>query len=217
MGKVMQLLLRTLAAIVILIGLLRPIHGNDEAAADASLKADSTNAPAEPTPQAVDVGATKPAHRFGPYYLTGQPAPTDLDQWKRLGIGTVINLRMPNEIDWDEQAAVEALGMKYVSIPFAGPDTLTENKLKAVLRLLRPVRDRDQARPGGTAAEKPEPILLHCASSNRVGAIWYAHRILHDGLHPNAALKEAKTVGLRTMGYLVPVDRYIERQTTTRK
>ena len=163
----------------------------------------------------VEVGDTKPAHQCGAFYLAGQPAKEDLAKWKARGVRTVINLRMPQETDWNERAAVEALGMKYVSVPFAGPDTLSHKKIRDALHALRTGRFSDQsngdALPNKNKNAKPQPILLHCASSNRVGAIWYAHRILHDDWEPEAALKEAKTVGLRTMGYLEPVEAYIER------
>jgi hypothetical protein len=36
------------------------------------------------------------------------------------------------------------------------------------------------------------PLLLHCASANRVGAVWLAHRVLDGGLSYDAALREAE-------------------------
>lgn len=44
-----------------------------------------------------------------------------------------------------------------------------------------------------------KPLLLHCHSANRVGAIWLAHRVLDDGLMLAAAEREATLVGLNTM------------------
>ena len=43
--------------------------------------------------------------------------------------------------------------------------------------------------------------MLHCASGNRVGAVWLAYRVLDEGLEPGAALEEARTIGLRSAGY----------------
>ena len=175
-----------------------------------SVRAERKAEQCELTP--VKVGGTKPAHQCGNIFLAGQPAKDDLAKWKARGVRTVINLRMPDETDWDERAAVEALGMKYISVPFGGPDTLTVKKMHSALRALRTGRFSDQS--NGDALEKRKhnaKVLLHCASSNRVGAIWYAHRILHEGLEPKAALQEAKAAGLRTMGYLEPVEKYIER------
>ena len=40
------------------------------------------------------------------------------------------------------------------------------------------------------------PILIHCASSNRVGALWYIHQVLNGGENEDAALAEGKKAGL---------------------
>jgi protein tyrosine phosphatase (PTP) superfamily phosphohydrolase (DUF442 family) len=131
----------------------------------------------------VQVGAANPVHQHGRYYLAGQPAEGDFAEWKTKGVRTVISLRTPGEIDWDEKAAVEAQGMKFVSIPFRGVDTLGDKQIEEALAAL--------------TEDGESGVLLHCGTSNRVGAIWYAHRIRHDGLSPEAALEEAKQIGLR--------------------
>ena len=43
--------------------------------------------------------------------------------------------------------------------------------------------------------------MLDCASANRVGEFWLAHRVLNDKLDVAAAHSEAKEVGLRTPAY----------------
>jgi uncharacterized protein (TIGR01244 family) len=144
--------------------------------------------------EAIDGGEAQPAHKSGKYYLAGQPAEGEFADWKAKGVRTVISLRTPGEIDWDEKAAVEAQGMKFVSIPFRGADTLGDAQIEAALKEL--------------ADESNGPILLHCGSSNRVGAIWYAHRIRHDGLTPEAALAEAKQAGLRSPALTEVIDAY---------
>jgi protein tyrosine phosphatase (PTP) superfamily phosphohydrolase (DUF442 family) len=144
--------------------------------------------------EAIDGGAAQPAHRIGKYFLAGQPAEGEFADWKAKGVRTVISLRTPGEINWDEKAAVEAQGMKFVSIPFRGADTLGDSQIEAALKEM--------------ANETNGPILLHCGTSNRVGAIWYAHRIRHDGLTPEAALAEAKQVGLRNTSLTDVIDAY---------
>jgi protein tyrosine phosphatase (PTP) superfamily phosphohydrolase (DUF442 family) len=111
-------------------------------------------------------------------------------------VQTVISLRTPGEIDWDEKAAVEAQGLKFVSIPFRGADTLGDSQIEAALKEM--------------ANEANGSILLPCGTSNRVGAIWYAHRIRHDGLSPEAALEEAKEVGLRNTSLTDVINAYCE-------
>ena len=61
---------------------------------------------AQPVPatklESLEVGAAKPVHQHGKYYLAGQPAAEDFATWKEKGVRTVITLRTPGEIDWDE-------------------------------------------------------------------------------------------------------------------
>jgi len=40
------------------------------------------------------------------------------------------------------------------------------------------------------------PLLIHCASANRVGAMWTMYRIL-DGVPPKIAFEEGRTIGLQ--------------------
>ena len=57
----------------------------------------------------------------------GQPSPDQLKRIEEAGYRTVITLRAESEPgDEGEQAAVERLGMKFVSIPVPGPAGLTE-------------------------------------------------------------------------------------------
>jgi uncharacterized protein (TIGR01244 family) len=79
-----------------------------------------------------------------------------LSQAAREDVVQVINLCPPAEMTWDEQAAAEQMGMTYHNIPVAGPSDLSDDNVQRLLELL------DEA-PGVT--------LLHCASSNRVGAL----------------------------------------------
>ncbi len=113
------------------------------------------------------------------------------------GVKTVVCLRKPGEVDYDEQAAVEAAGMNFVSIPFDTADELTDD-----------VFDRVRA----TLAEHgDEPLVLHCGRANRVGAVWMVHRVLNDGVGIDQALEEAKTAGLRTPEYVDRAKDYIQR------
>ncbi|QDS97272.1 fused DSP-PTPase phosphatase/NAD kinase-like protein [Adhaeretor mobilis] len=147
----------------------------------------------EPT----DLGAARPAHVVGQVYMAGQPSEKDIAKLKEKGIRTIVTLRTEGEISWDEKAAVEAAGMTFVSIPFRGEDELTDevfDKARAVLK------DKDQ-----------QPVLLHCGGADRVGALWMAHRAVDDGLGIDAALKEAKTAGLRSEKYQKKAEAYIER------
>ena len=42
-----------------------------------------------------------------------------------------------------------------------------------------------------------QPVYIHCASANRVGAMWFIKRVKLDGWDTDRAMKEAETIGLR--------------------
>ena len=155
-----------------------------------SARADDKLAPAT-------CGKIARVHLLADVYLAGQPTAEDLAQAKKDGIKTVINLRPEAELKtFDERQAAEAAGLAYVHIPFAGADEATD----AVF---------DEARKQLKAAKRP--ILLHCGTANRVGAVWLPHRVLDGGLTWDAALAEAKTIGLRTPALEAKAKDYIER------
>ena len=136
-------------------------------------------------------------HRLADVYLAGQPSAEDLAQARKDGIKTVINLRPDAENKtFDERKAVEAAGLAYVHIPFAAEDASD-----AIF---------DAAREQLKAAQRP--ILLHCASANRVGGVWLPYRVLDGGLSWDAALTEAKTIGLRNAVLEAKAKDYIARR-----
>jgi uncharacterized protein (TIGR01244 family) len=136
-------------------------------------------------------------HRLADVYLASQPTADDLAEAKRLGIKTVLNLRPDAELKgFDERSAVEAAGMAYLHIPIAGPDDLSDETF-------------DTAREQLKKAERP--LLLHCGTANRVGAIWLPYRVLDDGIAYDAALAEAKQIGLRNPAMEAKAKAYVER------
>ena len=134
-------------------------------------------------------GSIKQLHTVGDIYLAGQPSKEDFALLKERGVKTIINLRLPQEMNrlgFDEKTVVEELGMTYAYLPWSGADQLTDERLDAMRQLLR---------------ESERPLMLHCASSNRVGAGWLAYRVLDEGVPAEQAVAEAKTIGMRTPAY----------------
>lgn len=127
----------------------------------------------------------KTASALSPELITGsQPSQADLEKLKAAGITTVINLRGASEdAGYDEAAAAKALGLNYVSIPIAGAGDITASnaaKLDAALR----------AADGKT--------LLHCGSSNRVGAL-LALRAAAAGQSEEEAISFGKSAGMTSL------------------
>lgn len=113
----------------------------------------------------------------------GQPSRACLEAAQRAGYHTVVNLRPPGEHDeFDEAAAVHALGMEYVCIPVAGPQDLTADAVEALETALAKAGER--------------PVLVHCKSGNRVGALFALRAGLKTGANVEDALAFGDAAGL---------------------
>jgi uncharacterized protein (TIGR01244 family) len=129
---------------------------------------------------------------FAPGLLaSGQPSPEDLVELATRGVRTVINLRAMDEpLEYDEPGAVERLGLRYVSIPVAGPQDITIERVARFSRELSAA-----ARLGGT--------LVHCASGNRVGALVALDQGLVQRAPGDRALAMGRAAGLAGLEPLV--------------
>jgi uncharacterized protein (TIGR01244 family) len=100
---------------------------------------------------------------------------------KALGFATIVDLRAPEEGTGAEKQAVEAAGLRYVNNPVTGGGPTDAQ----VAEFARVVEDAANA-----------PLLVHCASANRVGAMWTLYRV-RQGIPVSIALEEGRTAGLR--------------------
>lgn len=111
-----------------------------------------------------------------------QPTPEQLGELAKAGYKTILDLRPPMERrGYDEPAAVRQAGLAYVNVPVTLP-TLDDETLDRFFATMR-------------TAERP--MVLHCASANRVGALYYSYLVLEKGVPEADALKQAEAVGLR--------------------
>jgi protein tyrosine/serine phosphatase len=101
-----------------------------------------------------------------------------------MGIKTVVNLRRIGEhMQGDEEKAVKADGMRYVSVPMRGMATPTNEDVSKVLALL-----------GDPAAG---PVFVHCKrGADRTGTVIACYRISHDNWENRKALTEARSFGM---------------------
>ncbi len=122
----------------------------------------------------------------GKIYFGGQPPEADLKTFSDKGVKVVINLRSDGELEglgFDEGKTVKGLGMKYHHVPM-GRDVPEPADLKRIFSVL------DKA---GEA-----PVLLHCASSNRVGMIWSIYRAKRSGMSLEEAIAEGRAAGMKS-------------------
>ncbi len=160
--------------------------------------ADSVGEPALPPTvmEAVSLGEMGKLHKFGDVYLGSQPSETDLALLKERGVVSVINMRKAGEMSFDQEAILKGLGLASSHLGWNGPDELTDELFDSYRELM----NRSQ-----------QPMLLHCASCNRVGAIWIAWRVLDQGASVHDAVAEAKMAGMRTPEYEAKARDYVKR------
>jgi uncharacterized protein (TIGR01244 family) len=94
----------------------------------------------------------------GTLVLGGAPTPQQLAVFADKGFTTVIDLRSPKEPGYEQESdQAKLLGMTWKGLPIAGAGDLSFANARAMLKLLE---------------EAEGPVLLHCASGNRVGALF---------------------------------------------
>ncbi len=118
----------------------------------------------------------------------GQPTSAQLAAYGKEGVRVVVNLRTDDEmakLGMDEKAIVEKAGMQYVSVPFLGTAPPKDEELAGLMKLLA------GAKPDGR-------VVLHCASSNRVGYVWGLYQAKEKGVGVEKAVEEAKKAGMKS-------------------
>jgi uncharacterized protein (TIGR01244 family) len=172
----------------------KPTHAKAPATPQVETKTPPKVAKLEP----YTCGTVQRLHTLDGIFAGSQPAADDLRHAKENGIKTILNLRPTSEdAGFDEAALVAQLGLTYELIPFATPAELTDDVFERARAVLRDTTKR--------------PVFFHCNSGNRVGAIWAAYRVLDGGQTWDAALEEAKQVGLKTPAFEQRAKEYVEK------
>ena len=119
-------------------------------------------------------------------FIAGQPTERALRELKAQGVTTVINLRMPQEMErvgFDEAKLVADLGMKYVYIPMRGGTGEMSYSPATLAKFTDAMR---------TAQGK---VLLHCTVAWRASHIWAAY-LIQQGVKDEVALAHARAINL---------------------
>jgi len=125
---------------------------------------------------------------FAGVLVGGQPTADQIRTLASLGYGTVVNLRTLEEKDQTDPALVESLGMKYVVLPIGDPATLNEQN---AVKLAEILNDADA------------PVVVHCASGNRVGGLFALKAFYADGKTPEEALAIGRDAGITRIEPLI--------------
>ncbi|HEX7077056.1 MAG TPA: rhodanese-like domain-containing protein [Candidatus Eisenbacteria bacterium] len=129
-------------------------------------------------------GVENACHPY-PWLVTGgQPSPAALGALANAGIDDVFDLRGADELrGFDEAAVARSVNLHYLPIPVT-PADFSDATFTAFRHHL--------------IAHGPEnPMFIHCASGNRVGAALLPWLVLDKGLSDEVALEMARAVGLR--------------------
>jgi protein tyrosine/serine phosphatase len=140
--------------------------------------------------------ARPPIERFvdvdGRLYRGAQPDLEGFKYLRDLGIGTIINLRMPKDAErLKEREMVESLGMKYVHIPIEDGNFFTRSRIVPDEAILTFFQTIDAAAPG--------KVFVHChRGADRTGALVGFYRIVRHQWDGIRAYAEAREIGMRS-------------------
>ena len=115
-------------------------------------------------------------------FASGRLDAADVERIAGSGIGHVIDLTLDHETpEFDEAAAMHAAGVGYSNLPVSGADDLERDHVLAFDALLQ---------------EAERPLLVHCASGNRVGAMAALRAAWVEGKPMDEAIAIGKAWGL---------------------
>ncbi len=117
----------------------------------------------------------------------GQPTFEQLKKAGETGFKAVINLRTDGELPDPEQEStwVEGFGMKYFHIPVGGAEGLTLENTKLFAEVLSKTENY--------------PLIVHCKSGNRVGALFALKAFRIDSKSKEEALLIGESAGLTSL------------------
>lgn len=130
------------------------------------------------------LGIRNLAVHAGQVYSSGQPSGDQLKALADNGIKHIINLRGKNEQDNDEGELVRGLGMSYHSVEISSVDDVNAENAGKLALLIKQLEG--------------DGVLVHCASSNRVGAL-VAITAHQQGLDIEDAVNKGKRWGLKSL------------------
>lgn len=156
----------------------------------------TTTPAATPLPAVANAVAPSPG-----IVAAGRLVPDDIARLREAGIRHVIDFTPDAETPgFDESGEVQAAGLGYDNLPIAGAADLTHRNVQAFDALLR---------------EAGRPVLVHCGSGNRTGAMAALRAAWVEGKPAEDAIAIGKAWGLK--GLEDEVRRRIEAEAGNKK
>ena len=152
--------------------------------------------PAAAAAEQKDHGLRNAKHPEAGVLFGGQPTEAQLKAMAADGLSLVLDLRTEGENrGFDEPAALQSLDVPYLNLPVDGDRLALPETFERFIE----------------AMEKADgPVLVHCASGNRVGAMYYAYLAAAKGVDREEARTRARENGLGNLALEKAVDRYLD-------
>lgn len=115
-------------------------------------------------------------------YRGAQPDAAAVHNLHELGIKSIIDLRMPNEVFPEEATSARAEGIVYTNMPLPDFSRPSAERIHDILVLMQSL---------------PRPVFVHCQHGcDRTGTVIACYRIQNDHWSVDRALAEARVYGL---------------------
>lgn len=119
-------------------------------------------------------------------WVMGVPDQQDIDTFANQGGDIVVSLLSVDEMAGNKETAwISEHGMAFFHVPVNGATGVTKANARALDRILLTHTDKN--------------ILVHCASSNRVGALFALRAAWLDGLSTEKALEIGRQHGMTSL------------------
>ncbi len=151
---------------------------------------------AVPRPEPVPLDGARNLTQAGDIYVSGVTTTTGLEALQSRGVQTVLDLRLPEQVEPDFAEIVRNLGMNYLALPMQST-AMTAGQARAFLEAMR--------------KHDHQPLLIHCKSGNRSGAMFGVYVAAERKLDVDAAITQARQAGLRSDELTEDVRSYLLR------
>ena len=115
--------------------------------------------------------------------FSGQPSKKDLMEAKAKGYEVVINLRSPDELDYDEKVVSKELGLEYYNGPLLNAQKEIDPYAVITLEQIHKKTHHQKQ-------------LIHCSSGNRAAAWFAVHQIVKHFKHAEDAIRASEKLGI---------------------
>lgn len=128
-------------------------------------------------------------------WFSEQPDEAGLAAAREAGVTVVLDLREPDEFEWDEPAAAARVGIEYKNIAVPGPGPFPRAAFSEIEAFVKSHPD--------------DQILIHCASGNRAAGWLATHLVEVHGVPFAEALAVGRRVGMTSPAIAQKVADYL--------